>query len=146
MKYTYQCAVRFDDLDSYGHVNNVTFAEYLQEARVAFAHEFLHGGGSRSWAENSSDGSIQEEGSVVVRQVIEYRAPVPLRSEPLDVVVWVTKMGNTSFECAYEVRDDDTVFATASTVLVAFDVAAQKPRPLSDVERETMSRFLEAAP
>lgn len=132
-RYVYQCAVRFDDLDSYGHVNNVTFAEYLQEARVAFAHEYL------------GHGSVQEEGSVVVRQVIEYLAPVPLRAEPLDVVVWVTKIGNSSFECAYEVRDDDTVFATASTVLVAYDVAAQKPRPLSDDERDVMSKFLEAA-
>jgi uncharacterized membrane protein YphA (DoxX/SURF4 family) len=35
--HTYECAVRFDDLDSYGHVNNVVFAEYVQEARIDFA-------------------------------------------------------------------------------------------------------------
>lgn len=41
MTYTHECFVRFDDLDSYGHVNNVTFAEYLREARLAFLDDNL---------------------------------------------------------------------------------------------------------
>lgn len=134
MKHLYRCAVRFDDLDSFGHVNNVTFAEYLQEARVDFAHQQL------------ADATAPHEGSVVVHQSIDYLAPVPFRTEPLDVEVWVTRVGSSSFEVAYEVRDDSTVFARATGVLVAYDVHAQEPRPLTPGERSTLERFLEVGP
>ena len=30
--------VRFGDIDSYGHVNNVTFLQYLEDARVQLIH------------------------------------------------------------------------------------------------------------
>lgn len=134
MRHLYRCAVRFDDLDSYGHVNNVTFAEYLQEARVDFAHREL------------ADVNASHEGSVVVHQSIDYLAPVPFRTEPLDVEVWVTRIGRSSFEVAYEVRDTETLYSRATTVLVAYDVHAQRPRELSAGERRALERYLTAAP
>lgn len=131
MRHVYECSVRFDDLDAFGHVNNVTFAEYLQEARVDFAHRHL------------AYGETTHEASVVVHQAIDYLAPVPFRSEPLSVWVWVTHIGTSSLELAYEVSDDTTVFARASGVLVAYDVAASRPRSWSAAEREAMTGFLE---
>ena len=35
-RHTYECHVRFSDVDVYGHVNNVKYFEYYQEARIAF--------------------------------------------------------------------------------------------------------------
>lgn len=131
MRHVYECSVRFDDLDAFGHVNNVTFAEYLQEARVDFAHRYL------------AYGDKPHEGSVVVHQSIDYLAPVPFRSEPLDVHVWVTTIGTTSYELAYEVTDAETVFARATGTLVAFDVAGSHPRALTQEERDVLSRFTE---
>ena len=32
----YSCHVRFSDVDVYGHVNNVKYFEYYQEARIDF--------------------------------------------------------------------------------------------------------------
>lgn len=132
MRHVYECSVRFDDLDAFGHVNNVTFAEYLQEARIDFAHRRL-----------TSSGNGPHEGSVVVHQSIDYLAPVPFRTDPLQVEVWVTRVGNSSFEVAYEVKDGPTVFARATGVLVAFDVRANTPRPVSPAEREVLERYLE---
>ncbi|SDS29961.1 thioesterase family protein [Jiangella sp. DSM 45060] len=134
MRHVYECSVRFDDLDAFGHVNNVTFAEYLQEARVDFAHRQLR------------SGNTAHEGSVVVHQSIDYLAPVPFRTEPLQVEVWVTRVGTTSFEVAYEVKDASTLFARATGVLVAFDVRANTPRPVSPAEREVLDRYLEPSP
>ncbi|HEU0042372.1 MAG TPA: thioesterase family protein [Jiangellaceae bacterium] len=131
MRHVYECAVRFDDLDSFGHVNNVTFVEYLQEARVDFGHRHL------------ADTSEPHEGTVVVHQSIDYLAPVPFRTEPLEVHVWVTRIGVSSFEVAYEVRDRDTLFARATGVLVAYDVHEKRPRRLTAAERAAMQRFLE---
>ena len=35
-RHVYDCHVRFSDVDVYGHVNNVKYFEYYQEARIAF--------------------------------------------------------------------------------------------------------------
>ena len=35
-RHVYDCHVRFSDVDVYGHVNNVKYFEYFQEARIAF--------------------------------------------------------------------------------------------------------------
>ena len=36
MRHVYHCPVRWADLDLLGHVNNVVYVDYLQEARVDF--------------------------------------------------------------------------------------------------------------
>jgi acyl-CoA thioester hydrolase len=131
MRHVYECAVRFDDLDRYGHVNNVTFAEYLQEARVDFAHRYL------------ADTLESHEGSVVGYQALDYLRPVSFRTSPLQVWLWVTRIGTSSFDVAYEVSDDDAVYVRATGALVAFDVAEHRPRPLTEAERAALAKFLE---
>lgn len=128
-KLHYPCDVRFDDLDSYGHVNNVTFAEYLQEARIDFAHRHLAGIGDLS------------RGTVVAYQELDYLAPVPFRTEPLDVTAWVTRIGRSSFDLGYEIGADDTIVARGSTTLVAWDAAAGATRVLADDERAALGTF-----
>lgn len=130
MTYTHECFVRFDDLDSYGHVNNVTFAEYLREARLAFLDDNLS-------ARRRAGGCGGQY--VVARQVINYRAQVPRRTEPLAVELRVTSIGETSFTLAGEIRDEETTFVTAETVVVA--VEAGHPRTLRDDERQTLLTY-----
>ena len=70
---------RWSDLDAYNHVNNVTWLEYLQEARVDML--FVHAGdrGAERLA----------EGVVVVRAEIDYRRPMVFRQEPYPIEMWV---------------------------------------------------------
>jgi len=131
LRHSYDCAVRFDDLDRYGHVNNVTFAEYLQEARVDFAHRYL------------ADSMEAHEGSVVAHQSLEYLRPVSFRTTPLHVATWVTRIGTSSFDVAYEISDDDVVYVRATGALVAYDVSKHRPRPLTEAERAALAKFLE---
>lgn len=131
MRHAFSCAVRFDDLDGYGHVNNVTFVEYLQEARVDWAHTY------------ATDSRAAHEAAVVVHQQIDYLEPVPFRTEPLLVEVWVTRIGTSSYDLAYEVKADGTSVARAASVLVAYDLAAHGPRSLTRGERVALERFLE---
>lgn len=126
--FTYPCYVRFDDLDSYGHVNNVTFAEYLQEARIDFAHRYLAGVGDLS------------TGFVVAYQALDYLVPVPFRTDPLDVAIHVTRVGQSSFDIGYEIGADDAVVARGSTTLVAWDVADNAARPLYTEERTVLDK------
>ncbi|MFD8261664.1 acyl-CoA thioesterase, partial [Streptomyces griseoluteus] len=36
MRHIYRCPLRWADMDAYGHVNNVVFLRYLEEARIDF--------------------------------------------------------------------------------------------------------------
>ncbi|WP_152360435.1 acyl-CoA thioesterase [Microlunatus speluncae] len=97
--------VRWSDLDSYGHVNNVRYYDYVQEARVEFVADLIGGDDGGQW--------------VVVRQDLDYLKPVDFAIEPYLVETVVTKIGTRSVSLAAELRDDaGTRYATARTVLV----------------------------
>jgi len=121
-------------MDAFGHVNNVAFLTYLEEARVDLLFVHL---GSEAAAEKLA------AGVVVARHEIDYKAPLTFRPEPLAIDVWVTTLGTSSFTLAYEMKDDDgPVYARAATVLVPYDVKAERPRRVSEDERDALSQFL----
>jgi len=128
---------RWSDLDAYNHVNNVTWLEYLQEARVdmLFVHAPDRG------AEQLADGVL------VVRAEIDYRRTMVFRQAPYPIEMWVSRVGGASFTVSYEIVDDvegaRMLYGQASTVLAPVDMASGGPRRLNDIEREVLSRFLE---
>ena len=128
-RHTYECRVRFSDVDVYRHVNNVKYFEYFQEARIAFL---------------TALGCGERFGVVVARVDVDYRRPVLFRTEPYAVESWITRVGTSSFGLAAEIRDGDTVLSRAEAVLVTFDTDAQSARPLTDPERERLLGALEA--
>ena len=125
-------------MDAFGHVNNVTFFAYMQEARTGmlFAGEA---------ADHIPD---LIKGVVVARHEIDYRRPLEWRPEPIEVDVWTTEIRSSSFTLRYEMRDQlakpkPVVVAEALTVLVPFDLEAGRPRRVSTSERHFLSRYLE---
>ena len=119
--YGYECQVRFSDVDAYGHVNNVKYFEYYQEARIALVTAV---GGI---------GAGNEHLGVVVAQVdVDYRAPMFFREQPYDVDCWVSRVGNSSFVISSQIRDGDEVLSQADVVMVAFDSRTQRPVGLTD--------------
>jgi acyl-CoA thioester hydrolase len=137
VRFTFRCPVRWDDMDAFGHVNNVTFLTYMQEARTAM----LFGGDA---AEQIPD---LIKGVVVARHEIDYRRPLEWRPAPIEVDVWTAVVKPSSFTLRYEIRDqlagDGVVLAEAMTVLVPFDVVAGRHRRVSAVERDFLSRYLD---
>jgi acyl-CoA thioester hydrolase len=138
VRHVYQCPMRWADLDLLGHVNNVTYVDYLQEARVDMMR--THAPDSR--AEDLA------EGVVVVRHEVQYRTPLTFRFRPVSIECWVTEVRVASFTMAYEVFDEDesgerTVYLTARTVLTPFVFATERPRRLRPEEKEALGRFLE---
>ncbi len=129
---------RWSDLDAYNHVNNVTWLEYLQEARVdmLFVHAPTRG------AEGLASGVL------VVRAEIDYRRTMHFRQEPYPIEMWVSKIGGASFTISYEIADDDAdgtrrVYGQASTVLAPVDPVSGRPRRLNAIERAVLSRFVD---
>jgi len=129
-RHQYDCRVRFSDVDIYGHVNNVKYFEYYQEARLAFL---------------TSLGRDEKNLMLVVARVnVDYKRPILFRPEPYTVESWVTRVGNSSFAMQSEIRDGDQVLSRADTVLVTWDLETQKSRPLTDQERKILTDVLEA--
>ena len=111
--------VRWSDLDSYGHVNNVKYYDYVQEARIAVVR------GTLGWA--------ADDVWLIVRQDVEYRRPIDFRLEPYEVATVITSIGSRSFTVAAEIREPDgsVVYATARTVVVGL-------APLTDDQRTSL--------
>jgi acyl-CoA thioester hydrolase len=118
----YPLRVRWSDLDSYGHVNNVKYYDYIQEARISLMTSTIGWEPGAVW--------------VVVRQDLEYLKPIDFRTEPYEVGTAVTAIGNRSFTLAAEIRDptSSTVYATARTVVVG-------ESPLSLDQRSALDKW-----
>ena len=127
-------------MDSLGHVNNVVYVDYLQEARVDMLRVHAPAKGGEELA----------EGVVVVRHEVEFVSPLVFRAEPVRVEAWVTQVRAATFTMAYEVLDelpdgDRRVYVRAKTVLTPYLFSQQRPRRITADEREVLDRFLEPA-
>ena len=140
MRHVYYCPLRWADMDSLGHVNNVTYVDYLQEARVDMLAVHAPASGGEDLA----------EGVVVVRHEVEFLAPLVFRFEPVRIETWVSQIRAATFTMAYEILDelpDGTrrVYTRAKSVLTPFVFAEERPRRIRPEERDVLERFLEPA-
>ena len=131
-RHTYECHVRFSDVDVYGHVNNVKYFEYYQEARIAFL---------RSLTDSEEEPSLRQ---VVARIDVDYKRPILFRPEPYLVESWVTGIGTSSYALESRIVDAEgperTVYSTSQVKLVAYDTGSQRSRPLTDAERSRLEQ------
>jgi len=137
VRHVYECPMRWADLDMLGHVNNVVYVDYLQEARV----DMFRSHGQR-------DSGELTEGVVVVRHEVNYQAPLTFRFRPVKIECWVTEIRAATFTMAYEVFHDDgeagrVVYLRAATVLSPYVFQGEHPRRLTAEEREKLSEFYE---
>jgi acyl-CoA thioester hydrolase len=133
MTHTYDCRVRWSDVDAYGHVNNVKYFEYYQEARIAFlatcGQTLLRAEGTEQY--------------VVARLTVDYRRAIVFRAEPFPIDSWISRVGTSSYDVESHIRDGDEVLSRATAVMVAYDLRTRRPRPLGEAERSALHRVLD---
>ncbi|MFO0825369.1 MAG: acyl-CoA thioesterase [Gemmataceae bacterium] len=118
-----------DDIDPQGHVNNVSFLRFVQEAAVAH------------WRSVASPELRAAVTWVVRRHEIEYLRP-GLPGDELIVQTWVGKSSGATWERFTEVRrvgDDGRAIVTARTVWVLLDAVSKRPRR---VDASLMAQFV----
>ncbi|WP_052462593.1 acyl-CoA thioesterase [Nigerium massiliense] len=128
--------LRWSDLDSYGHVNNVRFYDFVGEARVKLMAELLDGESIRSST------AEPEHSWLVARQDLRYQSQIEFRTEPIVVRTAIARAGRTSVTLVQQIADPDdgTVFSTSTTVLV-HGYADLRPAPLPDELRAAAERW-----
>ena len=122
MRYQSKQYVRWDDLDAFGHVNNAVYLTYAQEARFAWS-------------------GILE--MVVARAEVDFIAPIYDGDTFLDIELWVSAIGNSSFTMTYELKMKGEVVARVKTVQVTVDMNTKKSSPISDEQRAFLTKYLE---
>ena len=140
MRHVYECPTRWGDLDLLGHVNNVVYVDYLQEARVDMFRTHARSPGTDDLA----------EGVVVVRNEVTYTSPLNFRFRPVTIECWVSEIRAASFTLSYEVFHDDPdsdhgrrVYLRAASVLTPYVFATERPRRLLAEEKEALAAYLE---
>ena len=130
------CPVRWSDLDSYGHVNNVKVLDYLMQARIAATTSW-----SPAMARSGTSGSRLNW--LIARQDVDYINQIGHRLAPYAVRTAPAALGRTSVTLAAEIfnPDDGTTFARGRTVLVAAD-GEGKPVELPEEVRKDLSERL----
>ncbi|HEX4441972.1 MAG TPA: thioesterase family protein [Galbitalea sp.] len=138
--------VRWGDMDSYGHVNNVFFIRYLEDTRFALFTPPLGNAAAPGAPAELSVFDLFPEGSngLMAGHRIEYRAALSYSDGPITSRLWITRVGNSSFDIGYELGSADraTVFAVATTTLVLVNVGTSRPVELPQRLRDTLSQWL----
>lgn len=122
---TVPVAMRWSDMDAYGHVNNTEFFRYTEQARI----EALALVKARP-----------DTGTLVVRHEVEYLVPLMYTSSGVLVDVWTTRIGGAGFDLGYEVATADdagarTVHARSASTMVMYSFSAAAPRRITPEER-----------
>lgn len=129
-KYHYPVEVRFGDLDVFWHVNNARFLSYLEQARSLYMQEMGLVDGKTLWRLPFIVGDIH----------IRYHNPIEL-ADKVVVSMGVTRISNRTVILGSEITGEGgmPLFATAETIMVAYDYHTKKSVPVSDDLRRRFS-------
>lgn len=138
--------VRWGDLDAFNHVNNTSMLKLLEEARV---RAFWKANPGEEAPETAVLASGIEQGvlTLIARQEIEYFAPVPYQRHPLEVQMWFGKLGGSSVDVCYEVRNDPSydervLYARSTAVVVLVDAGSGRPTRITEEMRAAWEPYL----
>jgi len=125
--------VRWNDLDAFGHINNANYLTFIQEVRADF-----------TWYSRIANGlKPMFSDMVVARAEIDYLEPITEGGFDIDIAIWVSKIGNSSFTLEYELTSKAGIHAKARTVQVAVDMETKRSRAINDEERALLVQYLE---
>lgn len=118
--------VRFRDLDSMGHAHHSLPLIYIEEARTAYWHEVAG----------------REELDFIMGSVsLRYIERILFPSE-LSVGVRTVRMGRSSLDLEYEIRDEEgTLLVTGASGIVMFDYGRGASKVIPEEVRERLRQY-----
>lgn len=120
---------RFSDLDPLGHVNNVVYHDYFQEARVGLIGDMASVVGPNF-------------GQIVVSQEIRHVMPLGYSREPVQIDVWISRMSGASYTVEYRIHDDDGSLAAEGRSVLAVVDGDGRPMRIPQEIRDRLSEHV----
>jgi acyl-CoA thioester hydrolase len=130
LKFSVELPVQFRDIDVMGHVNNATYFQYMETARVELARKL---------------GQVRERfrGSFIVASArCEFKKPI--RDERrITVSVWVSRTGDRSWDFDYSIGGPRRVeYAVGRTTQVAYDYKTKAAVRISGKLRKELAKYV----
>ncbi|MEA5637951.1 MAG: thioesterase family protein [Cutibacterium granulosum] len=127
--------IRWSDVDRYGHVNNVSLAGYLQEARILATTAWspaMRRPGENLW--------------VVARQDVRYVRQLHPSTQQCRVHTGLVRLGTSSITLAASVEAHGDTILNSAAVLVCVDRATGRATPIAEETRQVLAAHLVARP
>jgi len=133
LKFSIDLPVQFRDIDVMGHVNNATYLQYMETARVELARRL---------------GQVTEgfrTSFIIASARCEYKKPI--RDERrITVSVWVSRIGDRSWDLDYSIRGPRKAeYAIGRTTQVAYDYKTRAAVQISGKLRRELAKYVEAS-
>jgi acyl-CoA thioester hydrolase len=121
---------RFCESDAFGHINNVSFFVYLEQARVDFFVDTHILQDSNEWS------------FVVASAHCDFIKQAHI-NQNLIVKTWVSRIGRTSVTLKHQILDqtNEELIAVGEVVLVSFDFKTQTSEPLNEQMVEKLKSY-----
>jgi acyl-CoA thioester hydrolase len=145
-------SLRWSDFDAYAHVNNAEMFRLLEEARI---QAFWPPDANATTDAEAVPATAVLDGrpgaevmTLIARQEIEYLLPIPYMRAPIDIEMWIGRIGGASLEICYELYSPAGVtprqlFTRAATTLVMVTAATGRPKRIPDELREAWAPYVE---
>lgn len=137
--------LRWADQDAYGHINNVAYARFLEEARVRvfFTGDTREPTGLEGlFRDDTPDGQKM----VVAKQEVEFLRSLEYSPAPITVELWFGKVGGSSLDVHSEIvanTPERTVFVRGITTAVVVDGTTMRPRRLTEAARTAVEPWID---
>ena len=132
MKFSIELPVQFRDIDVMGHVNNATYLQYMETARVELARKL---------------GQVREgfrPDFIIASARCDFKKPI--RDERrITVSVWVSRIGDRSWDLDYSIRRPRGVqYSVGRTTQVAYDYKTKSAVQISGKLRRELAKYVES--
>ena len=128
-QYQTQIPIRYRDMDTLGHVNNVVYLTYIEQARIEYFADL------QLW-----DGDASELGLILAKSTVSYRAPLTIHDKIVRIDTRISRLGNKSFDMEHQltcIRDEKIItIAEAQIVMVVFDYIGNQTIAIPDAWRK----------
>ncbi|HET7615981.1 MAG TPA: thioesterase family protein, partial [Bacillales bacterium] len=119
------------ETDLLGHVNNANYFSYLEHARVKFVQSLDGGENYNGWQ------------FILATIKCDFVAQTYF-DQNLTIATKVSRIGNSSFTLVQPIYDSETreLVAEGESVMVYFDFEEQKSKPLPEMWRKQLAKYL----
>jgi acyl-CoA thioester hydrolase len=119
--------IRWSDVDAYGHVSHIAIVALAEHARSRWLDGVLES--ERTWD------------YAIARLELDYRAPLLFADRRAVVEISPERVGTSSVTLNERLcAPDGRIVAEGRSVIVAWDAAGARSRPLTDGERAKLNR------
>ncbi|OLO38880.1 thioesterase [Alkalihalophilus pseudofirmus] len=129
MKHSNSVKVRVCETDALGHISNISYFIYLEEARVEFFRQL-------------SSGDEKEEWNIILAHTECNFVNQGYFEDVLTVETYVERVGNSSVQLIHDIYNQNRqLIAKGKATVVYFDFEQQRSKPLSTEIREKLNQF-----